>query len=47
VHDGLLRVAHERSNEITTFALDAATGLLGEPLDSLPTGSPTCLVLAR
>jgi 6-phosphogluconolactonase len=47
VHDGLLRVAHERSNEITTFALDAATGLLGEPLDSLSTGSPTCLVLAR
>jgi 6-phosphogluconolactonase len=47
VHDGLLRVAHERSNEITTFALDAATGLIGEPLDSLGVGSPTCLVLAR
>lgn len=47
VHDGLLRVAHERSNEITTFALDAATGLIGEPLDSLAVGSPTCLVLAR
>jgi 6-phosphogluconolactonase len=47
VHDGLLRVAHERSSEVTTFALDAATGLLGEPLDSLPVGSPTCLVLAH
>lgn len=47
VHDGLLRVAHERSNEVTTFALDAATGLIGEPLDSLEVGSPTCLVLGR
>ncbi|KJC64869.1 lactonase family protein [Agreia bicolorata] len=47
VHDGLLRVAHERSNEVTTFALDAATGLIGEPVDSLGVGSPTCLVLAR
>jgi len=47
VHDGLLRVAHERSSEVTTFALDAATGLIGEPLDSLEVGSPTCLVLAR
>ncbi|WP_374946869.1 lactonase family protein [Agreia sp.] len=47
VHEGLLRVAHERSNDVTTFALDAATGLIGEPLDSLEVGSPTCLVLAR
>jgi 6-phosphogluconolactonase len=47
VHDGLLRVAHERSSEITTFALDAATGLIGEPVGSLAVGSPTCLVLAR
>ncbi|GAB2737737.1 lactonase family protein [Arthrobacter bambusae] len=46
VRDGWLHVAHERSNQVTTFALDHATGIPGDVLDQLNTGSPTALVIA-
>jgi 6-phosphogluconolactonase (cycloisomerase 2 family) len=46
VRDGWLHVAHERSNQVTTFALDPATGIPGEVIDQLETGSPTALVAA-
>lgn len=47
VRDGWLHVAHERSDQVTTFALDPATGIPGEVLDQLVTGSPTVLRVAR
>jgi 6-phosphogluconolactonase (cycloisomerase 2 family) len=46
VRDGWLHVAHERSNQVTTFALDAATGIPGDVHEQLSVGSPTALVLA-
>jgi 6-phosphogluconolactonase (cycloisomerase 2 family) len=46
VRDGWLHVAHERSHEVTTFALDPATGIPGEVLDRIPVDSPTALVVA-
>ncbi|GAB3557385.1 lactonase family protein [Arthrobacter alkaliphilus] len=46
VRDGWLHVAHERSNQVTTFALDRATGIPGVVREQLATGSPTALVLA-
>lgn len=47
VHDGWLHVAHERSGDVVTFALDSDSGLPGEPHNRLATGSPTALVMAR
>ena len=47
VHDGMLHVAHERSHVITSFVIDGDTGLIGDPVASLATGSPTCIALAR
>ncbi|MDJ0320721.1 beta-propeller fold lactonase family protein [Pseudarthrobacter sp. PS3-L1] len=46
VVEGLLLVAHERSNEITTFTLDPDTGLPTGAPQSVPSGSPTALILA-
>lgn len=46
VHGGRLYVANERSGDIAVFETDAATGLIGERIHSVPTGSPTCLVFA-
>ncbi|WP_426997788.1 lactonase family protein [Pseudarthrobacter sp. N5] len=49
VRDRWLHVAHERSGDVTTFALDPASGLpvgAAGP-DRLVSGSPTALVLAR
>ncbi|HJW00192.1 MAG TPA: beta-propeller fold lactonase family protein [Arthrobacter sp.] len=39
-----LHVAHERSDNIATFALDSATGLPGPQIHNLRTPSPTALV---
>ncbi|MDQ0635757.1 6-phosphogluconolactonase [Arthrobacter pascens] len=41
-----LHVAHERSDDIATFGLDPASGLLGPLVQTLRTPSPTALVLA-
>ena len=41
-----LHVAHERSDDIATFGLDPASGLLGPLVHTLRTPSPTALVLA-
>lgn len=46
VRGGWLHVAHERSHQATTFALDPATGIPGEVLDQLAVGSPTVLRVA-
>ena len=42
-----LHVAHERSDDIATFALDEATGLPGPLVQTLRALSPTALVPAR
>ncbi|WP_457965124.1 lactonase family protein [Arthrobacter sp. D1-29] len=42
-----LHVAHERSDEVATFALDASTGLPGPVVHRLQTPSPTALVPAN
>jgi 6-phosphogluconolactonase (cycloisomerase 2 family) len=42
-----LHVAHERSDNIATFALDPATGLPGPLIHNLRTPSPTALVPAN
>ena len=47
IRDGLLHVAHERSGDVVTFRLDAASGLPGVPADRLQVASPTALVPAR
>jgi 6-phosphogluconolactonase (cycloisomerase 2 family) len=47
VRDGSLHDAHERSGDVVTFALDAASGLPGDPVDRLRVASPTALVPAR
>ena len=47
VRDGLLHVAHERSGDVVTFRLDAASGLPGIAADRLQVDSPTALVPAR
>jgi len=47
VRDGMLHVAHERSGDVVTFRLDAASGLPRIPADRLPVDSPTALVPAR
>jgi 6-phosphogluconolactonase (cycloisomerase 2 family) len=41
-----LHVAHERSDDISTFTLDTVTGLPGPLVHTLRTPSPTALVLA-
>lgn len=46
VREGFLHVAHERSGDVITFPLDSTTGLPGEPIGRIKTGSPTALVLA-
>ncbi|MFH5879577.1 lactonase family protein [Arthrobacter sp. NA-172] len=46
VRDGWLHVAHERSHDVATFALDPATGVPGEVFQKLGVGSPTALVVA-
>ncbi|WP_269317340.1 lactonase family protein [Arthrobacter sp. MA-N2] len=46
VRDGWLHVANERSGQVTTFALDRATGIPGDVLEQLSVGSPTALVIA-
>ncbi|RAM37942.1 lactonase family protein [Arthrobacter globiformis] len=46
VHGEWLRVAHERSHDITTFRLDPQTGLPQGPIDRLVAGSPTALIVA-
>lgn len=46
VREGWLHVAHERSHDVVTFALDPVTGLPGDIHNRLETGSPTALVLA-
>jgi 6-phosphogluconolactonase (cycloisomerase 2 family) len=42
-----LHVAHERSDNIATFALDPTTGLPGPLIHNLRTPSPTALVVAK
>jgi 6-phosphogluconolactonase (cycloisomerase 2 family) len=42
-----LHVAHERSDNIATFELDASTGLPGPAAHNLQTASPTALVPAN
>jgi 6-phosphogluconolactonase len=39
-------VAHERSDNVATFALDPATGLPGPLLHDVRTPSPTALIPA-
>ena len=46
VRDGRLHVAHERSGDVVTFALDPSTGLPGEVVGRLDVASPTALVPA-
>lgn len=46
VRDGQLHVAHERSGDVATFALNPETGMPGTPIQRLRTGSPTALVIA-
>ncbi|MBX7443898.1 MULTISPECIES: beta-propeller fold lactonase family protein [unclassified Arthrobacter] len=46
VRGNWLHVAHERSDNIATFALDPATGLPGPVLHNLRTPSPTALIPA-
>ena len=46
VRDGWLHVAHERSHDVTTFRLDAESGLPGDLGNRLVVGSPTALVVA-
>ncbi|MFE4541710.1 lactonase family protein [Arthrobacter sp. NPDC056727] len=41
-----LHVAHERSHDITTFRLDALSGLPQGPVHRLVAGSPTALIMA-
>jgi 6-phosphogluconolactonase len=40
-------VAHERSGDVVAFALDPASGLLGEPIGRVELASPPALVMAR
>ncbi|XAS67708.1 beta-propeller fold lactonase family protein [Micrococcaceae bacterium Sec5.7] len=47
VRNSWLHVAHERSGDVVTFALDPVSGLPGSPVNRLRTGSPTALVLAQ
>ncbi|TLM75523.1 beta-propeller fold lactonase family protein [Pseudarthrobacter sp. NamB4] len=47
VRETWLHVAHERSDNVATFALDPATGLPGPVVHSVQTPSPTALVPAR
>ncbi|MCU1637929.1 MAG: hypothetical protein JWL94_576 [Microbacteriaceae bacterium] len=44
LHAGRLYVANQGSGDISVFDTDAASGLIGDLLQSVPTGSPTCLV---
>ena len=46
VRGNWLHVAHERSDNVATFALDALTGCPGEVVHDLQTPSPTALVPA-
>ncbi len=46
VRDGFLHVAHERSGDVVTFALDTESGLPDIPADRLLVASPTALVPA-
>lgn len=46
VRDGWLHVAHERSDNIATFALDPVSGLPGPQIHDVETPSPTALVPA-
>ncbi|HKU29602.1 lactonase family protein [Arthrobacter sp. NyZ413] len=46
VGGGWLHVAHERSHQVTTFALDPTTGIPGDVQGQLSVGSPTALVPA-
>jgi len=45
--DGLIHVANQLSDEVVTLRLESTTGIPVETIQSLPTGSPTCLVEAR
>ncbi|SDP13837.1 6-phosphogluconolactonase, cycloisomerase 2 family [Arthrobacter sp. ok909] len=47
VRDGWLHVAHERSGDVVTYALDPESGLPGSPSDRLRVASPTALVPSR
>ncbi|MEN3271114.1 beta-propeller fold lactonase family protein [Pseudonocardia sp.] len=47
VRNGFLHVAHEHSNEVTTFKLDPDTGVPTRVIQRLALGSPTALVLAK
>jgi 6-phosphogluconolactonase len=47
VRNGWLHVAHERSGEVLTYPLDAASGMPGEPAGRLQLASPTALATAR
>ena len=42
-----LLCAHQGSNTISVLSLDPATGLLGEPSNSVSVPSPTCLLFSR
>ncbi len=42
-----LLCAHQDSNTISMLALDPETGLLGEPVNTVSSPSPICLVFAR
>lgn len=47
VRGSWLHVAHERSDNVATFALDEVTGLPGRVVHNLQTPSPTALVPAK
>lgn len=42
--DGVIHVTNQRSADITTWALDPATGIPARLLQTLKTGTPTCLI---
>lgn len=47
VRDGVLHIAHQGSDEVTTHALDASTGIPTGIVDRLSLGAPSVLVSAR
>lgn len=46
VREGWLFVAHERSNDVVSFTIDAETGVPDGPVSRVETGSPSVLVPA-
>jgi 3-carboxymuconate cyclase len=42
--EGVIHVANQRSSEVATFLIDPVTGIPEQLLQTVPTGTPTCLV---